>query len=320
MARPNASDDQVSGTSSIEETHAPLTDKCRPEAILTALGDLEHAMANHTEWLKNWHVGVLSRMENTRNGVFIATDEPPESFSTWYAGTTADVFDTGILFDDIASKFKTMRERAQELSARVKREEIIPSEDYDRFMTTVMQFNALVRQLQNETWTKLANIDPLTGIGNRQAMTRVLDRERDRFLRSGNPCCVAIADLDRFKAINDNHGHLVGDRVIRAAAELFTCQLRPYDCVFRFGGEEFLFCFPDAHTAHALIVVERLRTGIEQLEHTVDGGKTVRATVSFGIAQMSRSETLEETIDHADRALLRAKSEGRNRACEWRND
>lgn len=118
----------------------------------------------------------------------------------------------------------------------------------------------------------LEELDPLTGLHNRHAMERELERERERFLRTKHPCCIALGDLDHFKQVNDSYGHGVGDRVLEASADCFLRHLRPYDSLYRYGGEEFLFCLPDADLKSARKIIERLRLELESRPVEIDRG------------------------------------------------
>ena len=121
-----------------------------------------------------------------------------------------------------------------------------------------------------------------------------------------------MADLDHFKSINDTHGHHMGDQVLSVVSDSFMQQLRPYDSIFRYGGEEFLFCLPDTDLGTAKVVSERVRAAVEAVQIELEDGKALKVTASFGVAQMDVNATLEGTVESADRALYAAKDGGRN--------
>lgn len=157
-----------------------------------------------------------------------------------------------------------------------------------------------------------ASRDALTGLSNRRAAMRQMAIERDRSVRSGSPMAIAMLDLDRFKAVNDEWGHAAGDAVLRAVAAALAVELRACDIGARFGGEEFLVALPDTGPDDALRVAERMRRRIGALQ--IDLGDAVLAvTVSGGIAQLRPGELLESCIARADAALYRAKAAGRDR-------
>jgi diguanylate cyclase (GGDEF)-like protein/PAS domain S-box-containing protein len=147
-----------------------------------------------------------------------------------------------------------------------------------------------------------ARIDSLTSLPNRRGWDEALSRELLRSRREETPFCVALLDLDHFKAFNDEHGHQAGDRLLRRGASAWRLALRQSDMIARYGGEEFAVLLPACAIDEAMEVVERLR------EATPEG-----QTVSAGVAQWNGYEAEEALIDRADLALYNAKREGRDR-------
>jgi diguanylate cyclase (GGDEF)-like protein len=125
---------------------------------------------------------------------------------------------------------------------------------------------------------------------------------------------VALLDLDRFKLINDTHGHLAGDEVLRKIADTMTDVLREYDVAGRFGGEEFVMLFPQTRAPDALRIAERVRAHIARLPVCTSGGERIPVTVSIGVAALDAgsSRALPELLAAADAALYRAKASGRD--------
>ena len=158
----------------------------------------------------------------------------------------------------------------------------------------------------------LANTDLLTQLPNRRALWRQLSLEAERAKRQSANLVIAIADVDHFKSINDQHGHDVGDQVLlQLSNELRRC-LRENDTVGRWGGEEFLFVLPDLPISEAQTTAERIRQHVENfLIRTSDADLT--CTISIGIAVRAANEDIEQTIQRADHALYLAKDGGRNR-------
>jgi len=175
----------------------------------------------------------------------------------------------------------------------------------------------LVRSLQEQMDTtrryRLKSIrDGLTGVYNREHVLGQADEAVREAQATGSPLCLVMLDLDHFKRINDDHGHPVGDVVLKEVATLIRGALRGEDVVGRYGGEEFLLLLKGVDVGVGLSVCERLRKGI--------GGRPVRAhgkvvpvTVSQGLAQARSGEAAGALIGRADEALYRAKSEGRDR-------
>jgi len=159
----------------------------------------------------------------------------------------------------------------------------------------------------------IATRDELTGLPNRRQMQALMDQELLRSLRHGYEFCIAIADLDHFKHVNDEHGHAAGDLVLRSFAQACQGALRATDVIARWGGEEFLVLLPDTAMPLALAGMERLRERVAELRTDVGGGVNVTITVSIGLTGHRRGDTLAQTLERADRLLYQAKDAGRNR-------
>jgi two-component system, cell cycle response regulator len=157
--------------------------------------------------------------------------------------------------------------------------------------------------------------DALTGLLNRGAVMSLLDRELARSTRSNEPLSVILGDLDRFKSINDDHGHAAGDAVLREASRRISTAVRPYDVIGRIGGEEFLIVLPGCNAAAGLSVANRLRIRVGAGAMT-SGSATIQIGISLGIAGTDQyaGATRDHLVRTADTALYRAKRGGRNRA------
>ncbi len=163
---------------------------------------------------------------------------------------------------------------------------------------------------------KLATTDALTGLLNRPAVLARTRIELNRARRESKPCSLLMADIDHFKQINDTFGHQVGDAVLEKLGDLFLKNSRPYDCLGRYGGEEFVACLPGSHLADALQAAERLRAAVSKMQiPTTPALPEARITVSFGVACLLKGSgaDLDDLIRRADEALYRAKAAGRNR-------
>ena len=157
-----------------------------------------------------------------------------------------------------------------------------------------------------------AEHDGLTGLWNHRMIVERLREELIRSLRDGTPLSVILADVDHFKKVNDTFGHLAGDRILKEIGTVLSRALRPYDCVGRYGGEEFLMILPNCGMESALIRAEQLRAEV-QLSRIMDGERVLQVTASFGVAADFPSNYEAEMVIRAvDAALYRAKSSGRN--------
>jgi diguanylate cyclase (GGDEF)-like protein len=164
-------------------------------------------------------------------------------------------------------------------------------------------------------WARTENtalVDPLTGLARRHVLEEALRRETDRLRRGGEPLALVLIDLDHFKRVNDTHGHRAGDRVLGRVGRLIRTSSRNLDLAARFGGEEFAVLLVDTEMDGALCFADRLRGALRQM-HVPVGSGSVQVTASMGIAVGRELADPDALVEAADRALYRAKSEGRDR-------
>jgi diguanylate cyclase len=157
-----------------------------------------------------------------------------------------------------------------------------------------------------------ALIDPLTTLPNRAAWGERLEKEVGLWQKNKNELLLAMLDLDHFKRINDNYGHLAGDKVLKIIANELRKRLRPGDFIARFGGEEFVLLIPNTSVREGLALLEKLRKAIEACPFHFKG-EPVTITVSMGLTAFRAGERSDSALKRADQALYRAKNEGRNR-------
>lgn len=159
-----------------------------------------------------------------------------------------------------------------------------------------------------------ATHDALTRIWNRQTIMEMLDLELVRARRSNTEVTVIMVDIDHFKLVNDSYGHLTGDLVLRETVARMKGQIREYDGIGRYGGEEFLIVLSDCNLIQGAEIAEKLRQAVSSRTVSHAGGD-ISVTASFGVSASGAGETVEarELIDSADKSLYRAKGAGRNR-------
>ncbi|MFT5397036.1 MAG: diguanylate cyclase (GGDEF)-like protein, partial [Gammaproteobacteria bacterium] len=176
--------------------------------------------------------------------------------------------------------------------------------------------SALIYPLRNALLYKQAvekaYIDPLTGVNNRAAFDKAIEQEMEFSARHKHHLTLMMLDLDKFKDINDNYGHTVGDAILRSFADSIMKYLRGSDILFRYGGEEFSVLLRNTGTEGAALLAERMRKSVEEMEFEYNNIK-VKTTVSIGLAQMHEGDSIIELIDRADALLFTAKDNGRNR-------
>jgi diguanylate cyclase (GGDEF)-like protein len=177
----------------------------------------------------------------------------------------------------------------------------------DRLRRQKVELGAALAHIQ-----RLATHDDLTGLVNRRHMQELLENERMRLDRSQQDWCVALLDLDHFKAVNDVHGHAIGDEVLRALSRHAHTLIRRTDVLARWGGEEFVLLLPNTPLGMAMTSLERLREHFYATPLAVHG---IHLPVSFsaGLTEHLRGETVAQTLERADKLCYRAKTLGRNR-------
>jgi diguanylate cyclase (GGDEF)-like protein len=159
----------------------------------------------------------------------------------------------------------------------------------------------------------LSQTDGLTQLFNRNHWQHCIETEFKRYTRSQHSSSLVMIDIDRFKAVNDSYGHLVGDDVIRHLAKLIREQVRETDVSGRYGGEEFVILLADTHANDAMVFAERLRKTVED-SVVIYNDIEIKYTISLGIAEVESSlESVSQWLEYVDKALYQSKENGRNK-------
>ncbi|KGK41272.1 hypothetical protein LH51_15865 [Nitrincola sp. A-D6] len=192
--------------------------------------------------------------------------------------------------------------------------------DYVSHLASVVAV-CMENAISHETLQRLSSIDPLTRALNRRAFSQQLLREIKRSNRTGEPLGCILLDIDHFKPVNDTHGHLSGDKVLRDMSQLLKEKLRETDSIARYGGEEFAILLPGCSESEATQVAENLREAISQTTFSGHQNQALQITASLGLTICEQQHTLatdvsnltESLIQTADQALYFSKHNGRNR-------
>ncbi|MEW9798683.1 GGDEF domain-containing protein [Alteromonas sp. CYL-A6] len=185
------------------------------------------------------------------------------------------------------------------------------------FLLTVC-FMVVVSWKKELTLREAAVTDHLTGCLNRKALDTLADKALSHAQRHGEQLAFIMLDIDHFKTINDNHGHVVGDRVIKQVSALIASHVRGHDSLFRLGGEEFLLLVSGTTQEKASGLAERICRSVAQTPCLQEKAQSIRVTISAGLALTDgREASWQQTLEHADMALYDAKRNGRNRIAEW---
>lgn len=281
----------------------------QPHEAADVLHQLSVAMTYSNEWLKRWHQALICK---TAIPEADAGDDAHTrcDLGLWLYGQSHPVLREHPGFQRVIEAHRRMHDLARQM---------VPCDgdstdckEYLDFFDAGVELQNLLIELQFEIRDSLCTVDPLTGVCNRQGMIPSLEEERQRASRTKQPSSLVMLDFDHFKQVNDTYGHRAGDQVLRMAVHYFVTALRPYDMLYRYGGEEFLMCLPNIAPRQALAILERLRVGLEQLAISLEDGCVVHITASFGVTMLNPALSVEESIGIADYALYQAKREGRN--------
>jgi diguanylate cyclase (GGDEF)-like protein len=274
------------------------------------------ALDDHADWLRKWHRAVICGLPPDRE---VVSRHGPEisRFGSWFDLNKDRELVRQPVFRQLWDDYSEMRDHGRRLALKAVDGERLLAREYDALMEKAEAFAVTARRIRDAFQRAMFDIDPLTGVHNRRSMLTELERERERSIRSGKALCICLCDIDRFKAVNDAHGHLVGDSVLLAVAGRLIANLRPYDSIYRFGGEEFLLAIAETDAVQAASIAERLRQEIAASDVVVDEGLALSVTASFGLAMIDAAVSLRTTIGQADEALYRAKRDGRNRVSLW---
>ncbi len=193
------------------------------------------------------------------------------------------------------------------LKIKVFKINISKTNEKDNYLVTLTDITKM--QAKQELTKEKAYIDGLTRVYNRNKFDEIINEEIKRVKRFNHNLSIAILDIDKFKDFNDKYGHLIGDEVLIMVAQFINEKVRETDTFARWGGEEFVILFKETSLDYAKIVLEKLRSEVENLHHEVAGG----VTISFGVTEYKDGDTVESLFKRCDDALYKAKANGRNR-------
>jgi diguanylate cyclase (GGDEF)-like protein len=287
-----------------------------PEDLPAVLLELDNAIYNHEQWHRSILRTLICRIQHDQRDT--AEDAHRQClFGQWYYGRARPDLHSLAAFVAVESAHKFMHQQGAGLLRLTEAGEQVSPRDHDRFANAVDSMRLEILTLRHELEDSLYNRDPLTGAYGRVGLLTKLREQHDLVKRRVQTCSIAMMDLDHFKAVNDTYGHQAGDRALVTAARYLINNIRPYDRVFRYGGEEFLIVLQQAEPGVALGLVERLREGIAAAPVEWKGGEPIRVTASFGIAALDPESPVESAIDRADKAMYAAKQSGRNCTRLW---
>ena len=286
-----------------------------PAELHILISNVDQALYNHDRWYEGLIATLMCHLPYDEHDVH------EESFRRCRFGQWLYSEGQRLLIDHpsypaIEGEHRRMHQSAARLLLAAAEENQISLQDYELLTSAVKLLRLEATTLKRELEDMLSHIDPLTGVNSRTLLLTVLREQHALVKRKVMTCCVVMMDLDHFKTVNDAYGHQAGDRVLIACARYVMQHLRPYDKVFRYGGEEFVLILQSVSSDAAMEIVGHLRAGLAEMPiHYND--MLIGVTASFGIAPLDSDYSVEQSLDNADQALYVAKSAGRNRTQLW---
>jgi diguanylate cyclase (GGDEF)-like protein len=288
-----------------------------PAMLRKTLEQLEQAAHDYAHWHENLIRAIVCHLPCDPNDLEEDAHRQCRFGQWYYEQAPAELWE-----EPAFAAIEAEHKRLHRVAARLLRQAVagvpIARDDYDDLVTAGERLHLELDSLRHEVAGALRNRDALTGAYGRAEILPALREWRELGRRNVQHCCVAFMDVDHLKEINDTYGHAAGDQVLAGVARYAMRHLRPYDKLFRYGGDEFLISLPGADLAAGHAVIEHIREGLARIPIIAGPvGHPIRATASFGLALLEPDISVEESIDRADKALFIAKAAGRNRAISW---
>lgn len=280
------------------------------------LNQLEQARFNHQQWYANLVRALACQLPPDRNDISPHAHEVCR-FGHWYYSRIPEKLHDFSGFVALGKAHRIMHERAAKLMMEAKEGKPVSTFDFDNFANSLDRMRLEISALERELENVLYNHDSLTGAITKVGILPALREQKELVKRKLPSCCIVIVDLDHFKDVNDTYGHLAGDCVLTASVHYIIEHLRPYDKVFRYGGEEFLLLMQHTDLVACYDMMERLRVGLASIPIDCNGKTPIHITASFGVALLDPDAPVETSIDRADKAMYAAKAAGRNCVRIW---
>lgn len=291
-----------------------LLERISKDDFETLSEDIKLSLSEHREWIQKLNISVISR-EKLVDKSFVAKESHLHcKFGQWIKKILSDeTFQQGPFFK-IDQLHQEIHSSAREVIEAIEGDPLNLVDKYKEFIAIQKVFVDEILLIFEFSVINKHQFDITTKLMNRRTVDTVLSHEHHLMQRNGDSnCCIVMADIDKFKNINDAYGHDIGDKMLEHTASILNESLRRHDTVARFGGEEFLFVLPDMDIVDAEKIIERIRIklSVSTIQHHE---KDIGVTASFGITQLCQSLDIKDSIKRADVALYQAKAWGRNRS------
>lgn len=286
------------------------------EELQQVIVQIDQALYNHQQWY-NGIIRILISRESADKHDLLPDAHKECRFGQWYYDRSPKVLHNQQGFIALGEAHKRMHSLSTKLLIKSEANSPISSLDYETFTSSVDLMRLELASLRKELETLLYTRDPLTSAINRIDMLQMLREQHELVKRNAMSCVLVMIDLDHFKKVNDAYGHPAGDQVLATVIRFIIDHLRPYDKIFRYGGEEFLICLQQIDLKQSYNLIDRIRENIGKLDINLADKNIIHITISCGITILDAGIPVEQSIEHADKALYNAKSSGRNRIHSW---
>lgn len=286
------------------------------DEMQSILAQLDQALYSHQQWHASLIRTIVCHLSADQHDLN-PTAHTACRFGQWYYGNLPEKLRKHDGFVALGTAHQHMHQLAASLLMATRNNQRLVPFDYDNFVNALDRMRLEISALERELEDSLYNHDSLTGAINRFGILPALREQQELIKRETHQSCIAMMDLDDFKAINDLHGHLSGDQVLISVVRYLIEHLRPYDKVFRYGGEEFLLFMPHTTQIDGYKKLEKLREGLAALPVDIGSKEPVHVTASFGLVMLDPATPVEVSLDHADKAMYAAKAAGKNCVRIW---
>lgn len=286
------------------------------EDLMNMISQLEQSLYNHQQWYNSLIRTLICKLPPDLHDLSQEAWQECR-FGQWYYHEAYETLKNHQGFKALGEEHKRMHIIAKDLLEDMQNGKTIEFIKYDNFSNSLDRLRLEISALKRELEDLLYNRDSLTGLLTRVNILPILREFHEISRRGVHSYCLVMMDLDNFKAINDTEGHVIGDKVLAEVSHFLLHNLRSYDKIFRYGGEEFLICLQDTNLPQAYELIERLRKSLSDFKISINNTKEVQVTASFGVTLLNYYAPLEESIANADEALYLSKRSGRNMTKVW---
>lgn len=300
----------------LERGRRPVIPPPELETALIAIIDC------HTQWLAEWSHATMHGCDLSGHPLLTPELDCEHAAMQAFAGFVAAAAERQLSAQPatlrLVALHEALHDRARQmLQLRLLTGRLPAQTAHAELLSQYVEFMRQLRRFERAFASAASRLDTLTGLRSRKGMMDELARELARFDRHGEPFCIAVCDIDRFKSVNDTYGHAAGDQVLEAVALRLDRALRSFDDLYRMGGEEFLLVLKHVAAEQALPVLERLRHEVSAAPVGIGDGQSLTVTASFGFTEVRSGIDLDALIEEADGALYAAKRGGRDCVKRW---